>query len=131
MIKWHLKRNVVFIALESIEKTFADKQYFDKVLTPEITKLERQNKSFENYQSMSGLSHTIAAITGFTTGLPLFFTSYHNFDKMVESVNTFREYLDGNKNNLSEDDLLDSLNKFISAYQPIQRVFQAMANIKF
>ena len=82
-IQWGKKRNVLFIALESIEKTYADKKYFDKILTPGITKLERENKSFENYQSMSGLSHTIAAITGFTTGLPLFFTKERNFDKMV------------------------------------------------
>ena len=54
-----------------------------------------------------------------------------NFDKMVESVSIFRAYLDGSIDNLSEDDLLNSLNKFISAYQPIQRVFQAIANIKF
>lgn len=82
-IKWDGKRNVLFIALESIEKTFADDRYFKKSLTPGITKLERENKSFENYESMSGLSHTIAAITGFTTGLPLFYTSFRNIEKMT------------------------------------------------
>ena len=54
-----------------------------------------------------------------------------NFDKMVESIGTFRLYLDGNVNNISEDELLETLNKFISAYQPIQRVFQEIANIKY
>ena len=82
-IDWSKPRNVLFIALESIEKIYGTNRISDDVLTPNITKLEHENISFENYHSLSGLSHTIAAITGFTTGLPLFFTSYSNMDKMV------------------------------------------------
>lgn len=82
-ITWPEKRNVVFIALESIEKVYGNPEFSGEVLTPEITALERKYKSFENYHSISGLSHTIAAITGFTTGLPLFYTAYHNVKKMV------------------------------------------------
>lgn len=82
-IKWDKKRNVLFIALESIEKVYGSTDVFNEVLTPNITNIEKQNISFENYHSLSGLSHTIAAITGFTTGLPLFYTSYSQIEKMV------------------------------------------------
>ena len=82
-IDWSQKRNVLFIALESIEKAYGNQEIFNDVLTPEITKLEKQNISFEKYNSMSGLSHTIAAITGFTTGLPLFYTRIRKIEKML------------------------------------------------
>lgn len=82
-ISWGEKRNVLFIALESIEKVYGTKSISGEVLTPEITALERRYKSFENYHSLSGLSHTIAAITGFITGLPMFYTSYRNIEKML------------------------------------------------
>ena len=82
-ISWQTKRNVVFIALESIEKAYGNPKIFPDVLTPEITSLEKQNVSFENYNSISGLSHTIAAITGFTTGLPLFYTRIRKIEKML------------------------------------------------
>lgn len=82
-IEWGKKRNVLFIALESIEKAYSDKKIMGKVLIPNITEMEKKNKSFENYNSVSGFSHTIAAITGFTTGLPMFYTSYKNIDKMM------------------------------------------------
>ena len=45
--------------------------------------MEKKKISFENYHQMSGLSHTIEAITGFTTGLPLFFSSYKAVKKMT------------------------------------------------
>ena len=82
-ISWPTKRNVLFIALESIEKAYGNPDVFNPILTPEITSLEKNNISFENYNSMSGLSHTIAAITGFTTGLPLFYTRIKNIEKML------------------------------------------------
>lgn len=82
-IKWGQKRNVLFIALESIEKSYGNPEIFGDTLTPEITALERKYTSFENYNSISGLSHTIAAITGFTTGLPLFYTRIRKIEKMV------------------------------------------------
>lgn len=82
-ITWPKRRNVLFIALESIEKIYGNQEVFGEVLTPHITQLEKENISFENYHSVSGLSHTIAAITGFTTGLPLFFTAFSNIEKMA------------------------------------------------
>ncbi len=78
------KKNTLVIVLESMEKTFNDKKLFGAHgLIPNITKLERENISFKKYHSISGLSHTIAAITGITTGLPLFYTSFKSIEKML------------------------------------------------
>lgn len=77
------KRNVLLIVLESMEKVYADKEVFGTNLTPNISKLEGRYISFENYHSISGLSHTIAAITGMTTGLPLFYTGFKDIEKML------------------------------------------------
>lgn len=82
-ISWPKKKNVLFIALESIEKAYGSNDVFNEILTPNITELEKKNISFEKYHSISGLSHTIAAITGFTTGLPLYYTSFSDVEKMV------------------------------------------------
>lgn len=78
------KRNVLMIALESMEKSYADETLFGAGgLTPNLTKMERENVSFEDYRVLSGLSHTIAAITGMVTGLPLFFSSFKGVEKML------------------------------------------------
>lgn len=83
-ISFPKKRNVLMIALESIEKSYGDTKMFGKKgLTPHITKLEDNHVSFEKYEELSGLTHTIAAITGMTTGLPLFYTNYKNVEKML------------------------------------------------
>ena len=83
-ITWSDKRNVLLIVLESMEKTYANQELFGTDgLTPNITNLEQKYVSFERYQVLSGLTHTIAAITGMVTGLPLFFSSYRNVEKML------------------------------------------------
>lgn len=83
-ISFPTKRNVLVIALESIEDAYTNRDMFGpNGLIPNIEKLERQNVSFGRYNTIMGLTHTIAAITGFTTGLPLLYTSYKNVEKMV------------------------------------------------
>lgn len=83
-ITFKKKRDVLLIVLESVEKKFADEELFGPGgLTPNITRLENNHISFQKYEQLSGLSHTIAAITGMTTGLPLFFSSYRNVEKML------------------------------------------------
>ncbi len=88
-------KNVLVIALESIEKSYANPDLFGVGgMTPNITKLETENVSFGRYEVLSGLTHTIAAITGMTTGLPLFFTSYKKVEKMLGAVGIGQIFLD-------------------------------------
>ena len=83
-INFKNKRNVLFIVLESMEKQYADEEMFGTGgLTPNLTKLAKKNVSFDRYNSLLGTNHTIAAITGMVSGLPLFFSSFQNVEKML------------------------------------------------
>lgn len=83
-INFKNKRNVLFIVLESMEKTYADEDIFGTGgLTPNLTKLAKKNVSFDRYNSLLGTNHTIAAITGMVSGLPLFFSSFQSVEKML------------------------------------------------
>ena len=78
------KRNVLVIMLESMEKAYASEELFGSGgLTPNITQLERNNVSFEHYNSIAGMTRTISAIIGVTTGLPLFYKNHMNVKKML------------------------------------------------
>ncbi|MBD5391547.1 LTA synthase family protein [bacterium] len=83
-ISFPQKRNVLVIMLESMEKIYANEDLFGPGgLTPNITQLERNNVSFQHYNSIAGMSRTISAIIGVTTGLPLFYKNHKNVKKML------------------------------------------------
>ncbi|MCL2739728.1 MAG: LTA synthase family protein [Oscillospiraceae bacterium] len=80
------KRNLIFIHLESIEATFADKENGGNVphnLIPELTNLAKQNISFSNTdklggaifekgrKALGGMGWTAAGLVSQTAGLPL------------------------------------------------------------
>lgn len=75
------KRNLIYIFLESMEMTYADKKNggaFEKNTIPELTKLAEENEDFsENNKklnvgiSLSGTGWTMGAMFGQTSGLPL------------------------------------------------------------
>jgi phosphoglycerol transferase len=73
------KRNLVFILLESMESSYADKQnggLFEKNLIPNLTKLSEENINFSNTDKLgggldlSGTGWTVAAMTSKFSGLP-------------------------------------------------------------
>lgn len=75
------KRNLIYIFLESMETTYADKENggaFKKNVIPELTKLAQENEDFsgENMElnggyAMPGTSWTMGAMFAHTSGLPL------------------------------------------------------------
>lgn len=75
------KRNLIYIYLESMETTYADKASgggFKKNVIPELTKLAQENEDFSGNEQMlnGGISYlgtnfTSGAIFGMSTGLPL------------------------------------------------------------
>ena len=75
------KRNLIFIYLESMENTFADRESggaFEKNCIPELTKLSLENENFSGNSGilnggipMSGTTWTMGAMFGTTSGLPL------------------------------------------------------------
>lgn len=75
------KRNLIYIFLESMEITYADKESggaFDENVIPELTKISLENENFSGGQnvlnggtSLPGTGWTIAAMFAQTSGLPL------------------------------------------------------------
>lgn len=75
------KRNLIYIYLESMETTFADKKdggAFDANYIPDLTKLAQENEDFSGDSpklnggyAMPGATWTIAAMFSQTSGIPL------------------------------------------------------------
>ena len=75
------KRNLVYIYLESLEMTYADKDNggaFDVNVIPELTKIAEENDDFSGDSdslnggiSLPGTNWTMGAMFGMSTGLPL------------------------------------------------------------
>ena len=75
------KRNLIYIYLESLEMTYADKESggaFDVNVIPELTKLAQDNEDFSGDSrglnggiSLPGTNWTMAAMFAMSTGLPL------------------------------------------------------------
>lgn len=74
------KRNLIYIYMESMENTFADKKNggaFDENMIPEITKLQNENIFFSNNDNHGGalttygMTYTTASIVSQSFGIPL------------------------------------------------------------
>ena len=75
------KRNLIYIFLESMEMTYADKENggaFKQNVIPELTQLAQENEDFSGKSSklnggysMPGTTWTMGAMFGQTSGLPL------------------------------------------------------------
>lgn len=84
-IEFKKPRNILVIALESIEKAYADPIAFETPggLIPNISKYEADNVSFSDYQTYPGMTQTLGAITGIITGLPLLFSSNRSTNRFI------------------------------------------------
>ena len=75
------KRNLIYIFLESMEMTYADKENggaFDKNVIPELTELAQENEDFSGEgkelnggYAMTGATWTMGAMFAHTSGIPL------------------------------------------------------------
>lgn len=93
------KRNLVYIYLESMEMTYADKNNggaFKENVIPELTQLSLDNENFSGTEnilnggtSLTGTGWTVAAMFGQTSGLPLLIPIEDN------SMNTQEHFFPG------------------------------------
>lgn len=75
------KRNLIYIFLESVESTYADKEHggaFEENCIPELTKLAEENEDFSGEEpglnggyTTTGATWTMGAMFAHTSGLPL------------------------------------------------------------
>ena len=89
---------MIYIYLESMETTFADKKSggaFDENVIPELTQLSMENENFSGHTdlnggySLTGTTWTMGAMFGQTSGLPLLISVDKN------SMNTQESFFPG------------------------------------
>lgn len=76
-IKLLRKRNIVFVYLESLERTYFDQDIFPN-LVPNLSALERENISFTEMQYSYHTEWTIAGLLSTQCGVPLYTSSNGN-----------------------------------------------------
>lgn len=76
-LKLTRKRNVVFLYLESLERTYFDQDIFPD-LVPNLSALERENVSFSDMRYSYHTEWTIAGILSSQCGVPLYTSSNGN-----------------------------------------------------
>jgi len=96
-------RNLIFIYLESIETTFADKESggdFEINLIPELTSIAKENEDFSGDDSringgisLPGSGWTMGAMFAQTAGLPLNITGIMDTNAMMYQESFFPELL--------------------------------------
>lgn len=79
-------KNIVLIYLESFERGFFNKNYFLN-LTPNLDKLKKEWKYYDNYQEVPGTGWTMGAMYSTQTGMPTLFglsgnEIFNNIDKI-------------------------------------------------
>lgn len=85
--------NVVFIYLESFERTYLDDQLFPG-LTPGLKKLESEATSYTNISQVYGTGWTVAGMTASQCGIPLVTASAGN-EAVGNSMSGLTEFLPG------------------------------------
>lgn len=107
-----IKRNLIYIYLESMEATFFSKENggaFDESIIPELEKLATENISFSGSDELSGLyslpgtTWTVGAMVAQTSGLPLKIpidgNSYDQYDSFLPGVTSLGQILEKEKYN--------------------------------
>lgn len=72
-----MNKNLVYIYLESVEKTYLDEEIFPGLM-PNLQKLKQQGLFFEDIKQVYGTGWTIGGMTGTQCGIPLLTTSGAN-----------------------------------------------------
>jgi hypothetical protein len=72
-------RNLVFVYLESVERTYTDEKRFPG-LTPNIDRLRRQGLDFSGFETFPGVTYTISGIFSSQCGAPYLINSIFGDD---------------------------------------------------
>ena len=76
-VTWKFKKNLVYIYLESLERTYLDEDIFPG-LAPNLKRLEQESLHFVNLDRSPGTDWTIGGMVGSQCGIPLVTPSGHN-----------------------------------------------------
>lgn len=97
-------KNLVFLYMESMERTYLDPKIFPGLMT-NLKEIETQNLSFTNIMELSGTHWTIAGMVASQCGIPLTVSSKGNSlngtDEFLSNTQCIGDILKANQYNLS------------------------------
>ena len=75
-------KNVVWIYMESLERTYWDPEVFPG-LTPNLDRLRRQGLDFSGFETFAGANYTMAGLFASQCGVPLFTSAFAGLDTVA------------------------------------------------
>ena len=83
------KKNLIVIHIESLEKTFENKDFFGSSLIPDMEKFEKEGVQFSNYQNGFATSFTEGSLIALFTGTPCNILSVAGLNVLGNDVTIF------------------------------------------
>lgn len=86
------KKNLIIIAVESLEQTFENKYFFGESLIPHLEKLEAEGVKFTNFQNGYSTTYTAASIMALFSGIPVNVIGKYFINTYGKNLNFLPEY---------------------------------------
>lgn len=80
-------RNLIFIILESYEKSFQNKSVFGENLSPKLTRIQNENTSFNGFYQLKQTGWTITSLMSALCGVPL------KLNNHFINLSSFKEFM--------------------------------------
>lgn len=82
-------RNLIFIVLESYEKSFQNEAFLGQNLSPRLTAIQKENISFSGFKQLHQTGWTITSLVSSFCGVPL------KLNKMFVDLSLYRTFIPG------------------------------------
>ncbi len=89
-IKFKNKKNLIVLHIESLEKTFEDKEIFGQNLLENLRPFEKSNVQFQNFQDGFATDFTQGSVIALFTGMPVKY--HHLVNKFGKGRHFFKDY---------------------------------------
>lgn len=86
------KKNLIIIAVESLEKTFENKNFFGQSMLPHLEKLETEGVQFNNYTNGWNTTNTMSFVMALFAGVPKSCNYAHLINHHGNKVNLLNNY---------------------------------------
>ena len=82
-------RNIIYLVLESFEKSYQNEKVFEQNLAPQLTKIQNENTSFYGFQQLKQSGWTITSLMSSFCGVPL------KFDNLLTDIDLYQKFMPG------------------------------------
>lgn len=82
-------RNIIYIVLESFEKSYQNKDILKQNLTPQLTQIQNENTTFYGFHQLKQTGWTITSLMSSFCGVPL------KFDNLLTDIYLYQQFMPG------------------------------------